>query len=1355
MSSRRLHHRFGEPSGATALAGRAPAAIGTPPLLHRLFEERADLRPNAPAVLSRGRDVSYLELEWRANRIARRLAALGVGRESVVAILLPRGPNAYAAILGVLKAGAAYVPLDPCFPPERVDWILGDCAAAALLTNAELAAHAPAYRGAIVRLDADAAAISAESPERPECLAGPRDPCYVIYTSGTTGRPKGVIVEHRSAAHLVVQEGREFRVAPWDRVWQGFSLSFDAAVEEVWLAFRAGAALVPATAEATRAGPDLPRLLEEARVTVLSCVPTLLSTAEGEARTVRLLIFGGEACPPGLVERWARPGRRVVNTYGPTEATVIATFADLLPGRAVTLGRPLPGYSVHLLDERLRPVRRGEVGEICIGGVGVARGYVNLPGPTRERFVPDPFSPPGAEEPRLYRTGDRGRLDPAGNLEFHGRGDAQVKVRGYRVELAEIEEALRRCPGVSAAACALRHDGGVQCLVAWAVPRGNARLDESALRARLRQRLPGYMVPAVIESIGALPRLPSGKIDREALPAPRARGAAPRQPAAGPRTPTEARLRDAWESVFRVAGVGREDHFFLDLGGHSLLAARLVSELRREPAFRRVSVADVYAHPTVAALAEFLDAHRPSPSAASPQPPAPDSDRVLRREARRHFACGAVQGGGLWAVYGVRALRWATPYLVFFLLWTGGTEILPAAIAAAAAGVLAFPALVLLAVAAKWILLGRVRPGHYPLWGWQYRRWWLVQGLVTALHLRDLGGTPLLPFVLRLFGVRVGGDVHIRTDQIAAFDLVSIGDGATVDEHASLLGDEVDRGRLVIAPVSVGRDGFVGTRSVLSPGSSMEDGARLEDLSMLPAGARVPAGETWAGSPARRAPGPAVRPAPRPAHRPVRRAATAALYTVLVGFLPLLLVLPFIPGVALLTQIGLLERPLLFLAATPLAGASFVLLLAGTVVALKWLLVGRVRPGTYPVHGGFYLRNWVVDWLLSASLDHMGQIHATLHVLPWYRALGARLGRFVELSTASSTTPDLLRVDEGGTVADEVTLGAARLEGGWMTVAPTRIGRRAFLGNSAVVSCGTEIGDGSLVGVLSVPPSRAEAALPGAAWLGSPPIRLPRREPSAAFPETRTYCPPRRLRLARGSFELLRVCLPPAALVFVASVTVTAFLQIHGAVGLPIAILTLPFSYAAACMAVALAVVALKWLLMGRYRPFVRPLWTPFVWRLELVNALYEFLLSPLALDPLQGTPFLPWYLRLLGTRIGRRVYLHTTGFLEWDLVEIGDRAALNDGCVVQTHLFEDRVLKASGLRIGSCSTVGAWSVVLYDSVLEDGSRLDALSLAMKGERLPAGTRWTGVPAAWGGRGAPQPRRPEAATEVPEDAVAR
>ncbi len=299
-----------------------------------------------------------------------------------------------------------------------------------------------------------------------------------------------------------------------------------------------------------------------------------------------------------------------------------------------------------------------------------------------------------------------------------------------------------------------------------------------------------------------------------------------------------------------------------------------------------------------------------------------------------------------------------------------------------------------------------------------------------------------------------------------------------------------------------------------------------------------------------------------------------------------------------------------------------------------------------------------------------------------------------------------------------------------MTLAPTKLGRRAFAGNGAVLQPGTVLGDGSLVGVLSLSPTDpGEAARPGAAWLGSPPICLPRRQASTPFPDERTYCPTRKLRLVRGAFEILRVTLPPAGFILVTTTVITAALELWDCVGLGAALLLLPVVYAACCAVLAIAVAVAKWTIMGRFRPFEYPLWSPFVWRLELVNALYEFMVAPLALEALHGTPFLPWYFRLLGARIGRRTYFHTTGLIEFDLVEVADRAVVNEESVLQSHLFEDRVLKASTLRVGRGCEVGAGSVVLYDSEMEDGARLDAQSLLMKGEVLPAGTSWAGSPA--------------------------
>lgn len=496
--------------------------------LYQIFEAQADARPDAVAVLFDREETTYADLEQRANRLARHLRARGVRRGSFVALLLPRSVDAYAALLGILKAGAAYVPIDPEYPADRVAYILEDSGADALVTTAELAGCHASFGGVIVRVDADRQAIEAKSPARLQWNSvgvGDRDLCYVIYTSGSTGRPKGVMIEHRSGCHLVCAEGEIFRVQPQDRVYQGFSLSFDASVEEVWLAFHAGATLVAATPEMAHAGPDLSRRLAQSGVTVLSCVPTLLSMLTGDVPTLRLLILGGEACPDQIVERWARPGRRMVNTYGPTEATVIATYADLCPGKPVTIGRAVPGYRVHLLDDSLRPVPPGVVGEICIGGLGVARGYVGLPELTQERFVPDPFAPPSEADARLYRTGDLGRLDDEGNIKFHRRSDSQVKLGGSRVKLTEIESVLRQVEGVLVAACIVREDvPGVQQLVGYVVP-SNGHLDEEHLRLQLRRRLPAYMVPALIETVTELPRLPSGKLNRATLPAPRGREA--------------------------------------------------------------------------------------------------------------------------------------------------------------------------------------------------------------------------------------------------------------------------------------------------------------------------------------------------------------------------------------------------------------------------------------------------------------------------------------------------------------------------------------------------------------------------------------------------------------------------------------------------------------------------------------------------------------------------------------------------------------------------------------------------------------------------------------------------------------
>src|SRR5260221_4638533 len=414
-----------------------------------------------------------------------------------------------------------------------------------------------------------------------------------------------------------------------------------------------------------------------------------------------------------------------------------------------------------------------------------------------------------------------------------------------------------------------------------------------------------------------------------------------------PRTVTERLIAEVWEALFRPLPVSVHDDFFRDLGGHSLLAAGMVSELRRDPRFRRVSVLDVYRQPTIASLAALLDrdAGRSQPLRRAEAP----ADEA--RERRRHFLAGILQTAGLYFVFGFRAFQWVTPYLVYFLLLAAGTSALESAAWAAASATVVFPLLIVAAVTAKWLVLGRVRPGRYRLWSSYYVRWWFVQSLLSALPLDYLGGTPLLPFFYRLLGARIGRNVHLGKVNLAAFDLISIGDGACVDDEASLFGYVVEDGELVLGAVTVGRGCFVGTRSVLREGTTMEDRARIEDLSLLPAGARIPAGETWAGSPVRRVSRPETVAAAPPERGPLRRAAIAAIYAALVFLvLPIPLLAAFVPGMALLMRIHAVAHPFLYLGAAPLVGGSFVLLLTTEVVVLKWLLVGRVRAGTYPVY---------------------------------------------------------------------------------------------------------------------------------------------------------------------------------------------------------------------------------------------------------------------------------------------------------------------------------------------------------------------------------------------------------------------
>ena len=1299
-------------------------------LLHELFESTADAFPLHVAVECAGAQITYIQLEQRSNQLARLLRNNGVGPGSNVALLLPRSADVYITLLAILKSGATYVPLDPEYPDDRVSYILNDAKVHTLVTTSTLAAKHPSANRQVVLLDAARRELHHQSTDRltrQEVGTRTHDLCYIIYTSGSTGQPKGVEIAHRSACHLVRAEAAIFNISPGDRIFQGFSIAFDASVEEIWLALFNGAAIIAATAEMIHAGPALSTILIDAKITVLSCVPTLLSMLADDVPSVKLLIVGGEACPQYLVRRWALPGRRMVNTYGPTEATVVTTWSDLHPDQPVTIGRPIANYRVYLLDQQMQLVPSGEPGELHIGGPGLARGYLGRPDLTAEKFVADPFSDHPAD--RLYKSGDLGRFTSCGDIEFLGRLDTQIKLRGFRIELAEIESTLLQCPGVQSTVVTVREDiPGVQQLIGYLVLKAGIALDEATIKSTLRSRLPAYMMPAIFETLTELPTLPSGKVDRQALPAPRLRSRNIESDNDLPQTPRERTLYAAWQKLFAPAIISRADDFFLDLGGHSLLAASMISQLRVGPEFHDLSVLDVYNHPTIITLAAEMDC-RSGLDRHSLSVPIATRANVSRLA---YFLCSLAQLPCLYLLLALYSLQWLSPYIIYSWRLNRGLGIGGSLLLSLGSVLLVPPFMLVLALAAKWTIIGRYKAGHYRLWGTYYLRWWLVDKIISFAPVGFFAGTPLLNIYLRLMGATIGRNAHLASDDLSAFDLVSIGEHTTLGIESSLTNCTVEDGWLKLGTIDIGPDCVIGIRSVIGHNTVMEAGSTLGDLSMLPPGSHVPAGESWLGSPAHPLP-----PVDRSRSKVVDdQTSTSRKYGVIYAFgtllLPMIYLLAIFPGMIVLAHFDRKYNTYWFLGATPLAALSFIVFLCLQIVAFKWILLGRVKPGTYKLLSSFHARKWFFDQLMGLSLDVMGSLYSTLYLAPWFRLLGAKLGKNAEISTATSASPDLLDIGDESFIADYVSLGAAKIERGRITIAPTTIGRRAFVGNSAVVPAGTTLGDGTLIGVLSAPPlGTPGAARADTSWLGSPAIFLPQRAVNHNFPEQSTFKPTRKLYLQRALIELARVLLPVTVFVTLTTLLLHEVIVLRDAVKIPVIQIAMlfPLMYLVCGLIASAFVIAAKWLLIGRYIPTEKPLWSTFVWRTELLTALHENLANSFLVKLLTGTPWICWFFRFMGAKIGSRVFLDTTYLTEFDLISIGDDVALNDSCTVQTHLFEDRVMKMSNIHIGANCSVGSGSVVLYDTVMQEGSTLGDLSLLMKGESLPAGTHWHGTPA--------------------------
>ncbi|WP_410640851.1 Pls/PosA family non-ribosomal peptide synthetase [Amycolatopsis sp. lyj-346] len=1251
----------------------------------------AERHPNATAIDDGTTTLTYRRLLEEIDAYGRRLKSYGVGLGDRVGIRISSGTaELYTAILATLSVGAAYVPVDADDPDERAELVFEEAQVAAVATDGAINVHS--------------------TPGGREGRPGPGDDAWIIFTSGSTGKPKGVAVTHASAAAFVDAEAELFLtdepIGPGDRVLAGLSVAFDASCEEMWLAWRHGACLVPAPRALVRTGVDLGPWLVAQGITVVSTVPTLAALWPADAlEDVRLLIFGGEACPPELAERVAVEGREVWNTYGPTEATVVACAAQLTGDGPVRIGLPLAGWQLAVVNDDGEPVAMGETGELVIGGVGLAR-YLDTE-KDAEKFAPLP----SLGWQRAYRSGDMVRAEAEGLL-FLGRLDEQVKLGGRRIELGEVDAALQALPGVQGAAAAIRRTkAGNQVLVGYVVP-GSEAFDHDQAATRLREHLPAALVP-LLAVVDDLPTRTSGKVDRNALPWPLS------TVEASGLTPTETWLAEGWAEILGVSVDSPKADFFTH-GGGSLTAAQVVARIRtRHP---QVSVADIYAHPKLGAMAAVLDAL--SGQATERRDIAPTKRRA-----------GVIQTLLMVPLMGLAGLRWATLAAalsnVLALLGFAWAPTLSWAWIGLAWVVLFSPAgRIAIAAGGARVLLSGVRPGTYPRGGSVHLRLWTAEKLAEFSGADSIAGASWMTTYAKALGARIGKDVDLHSPPpVTGF--LKLGRGAAIEPEVDLTGHWVDGDVVHIGKVRVGAEARVGARSTLFPGVRIGKGAEIAAGSTV-SGA-VPAGQRWAGSPAARVAKDERDALKWPSSRPPRSHFWATVYGVTS------LALGFLPGVAALAGVAVLGyaiagAPTLLEAFTqalifvPVATAAYFLAyLLLVLIGVRALSLGMVE-GYHPVHGRVAWQVWATERLMSMAREGLFPLYASLFTPVWLRLLGAKVGRNVEVSTVLAL-PKMTKVDSGAFLADDTMVATYELGHGWLHVAPARIGKQAFLGNSGMTAPGRSVPKRGLVGVLSSTPLKAKK---GSSYLGMPP--LPVRRAIGDADTSRTYTPALHLKAARSLVELCRI-IPVMCGVALTVVVAFGLLWTATAFGFGVAALLAGPALLAAGIVAALTATVMKWLLVGKFREVDHPLWSSFVWRNELADTFVEALAVPWLIGSVGGTPLLSAWLRTMGVKIGRGVWLETYWLPEADLVSLGDGATINRGCVVQTHLFHDRIMSMSRVTLGEGATLGPHGIVLPGAGIGARTTVGPGSLVTRGDEVPADTRWLGNPiSAWPGK---------------------
>jgi non-ribosomal peptide synthetase-like protein len=1314
--------------------------------LQHLFEQRCDQFASAGdtrhlAVDSAEGPWTYGELDARANQLARYLRSQGLHAGDVIALLFDKSVHSYVSMLAVLKIHAAYVPLDPCFPADRIAFIAGDAGVKAVLTTSAYRQLVAEAGPTVLCVDEASPAIDGQAGSRlDEADAGKpvSELCYIIYTSGSTGRPKGVPIEHAGICNFVRVAAEIYGYKSTDRVYQGLTIAFDFAVEEIWVPLVVGATLLPNQTGSSLLGDDLAAFLRSRKATAMCCVPTLLATIDETLPDLRLLIVSGEACPRDLIARWDHPQRTILNAYGPTEATVTATLATPKAGDPVTIGRPLPTYSIVILvpgAEQALPF--GETGEIGIAGIGVAQGYLNREEQTRQAFIRDFIGIPNNPSGRIYRTGDLGRVNERGEIEYLGRIDTQVKIRGYRIELSEIESVILRMPQIAQAVVnTFEPMAGTKELVAYYTLKANAPgLAPEDLARELRTQLPSYMVPAFYEPLGAIPMLASDKADRKSLPVPT--GA--RMNAAGrefvePQGALETDVAGVLSRLLKLERVSVDDDFFADLGTNSLLMAQFSARLRSELGLADFSMREIYLHPSVRRLSAFL--------ASSVQGRTP-----LRQRRPIHVAtdwqynlCAAFQ----------MSLAFCWIYFEVYLFWQGYNWVIEAegmqlAYARATAfSAVAFALNALMPIALKWVLVGRWKAEEFPVWSLKYVRFWAVKQLIRFNPLVAFAGTPFYIAYLKLLGARVSWKCVVLSSRVpVCTDLLSIGEGALVSKNVGFSGYRADGGRIRTGSITLGRDVFVGDASLLDIDSVMEAGSELAHASSLHMGQRLPAGGRYHGSPA------------QPAQDRFRRLENGQLsaprmilfsLTQLAILLLLYLPVPFLiahyyfgpgAGAAGSSQAGgqaALPQLSTLVSWTTIGFFAFTLLGLALVILLpRCLNVFLKADRTYPLYGIHFFIHRVIERRSNSDL-YNGLFGDSSFIVRYLKLVGYRFNGLEQTGSnfglsQKHDNPFLCEIGKGTMVSDGLTMLNAEYSASSFRIAKVSIGARNFLGNNIAYPSHAKAGDNCLLGTkVMVPtegPMRENVGL-----LGSPCFEIPRSVRRDAQFDRYKQKDLLRERLKRKNVSnaltialyLLSNCVAVNLAAAAWYYTYPTFIS-HGPLYLAILGFVGLFALAPYYVLIDRASLGFRRLEPQYCSIYDDYYWThERFWKVGFSSAHFLFVM-------LSGTPFRSLMWRALGVRVGRKLFDDGAGIPEKTLLTIGDYCTLNELCAMQGHSLEDGIFKSDHISIGNGCTLGTSSFVHYGVHMGDGVTLEPDSFLMKGEHPQAQSSWRGNPA--------------------------